>query len=216
MIVDMRTYTLVPGSLGAFLKLYSSEGMAVQTGHLGHPLGYYFTEVGVQNRVVHFWGYADIAERERKRAAMLADPAWNAYRAKSAAFFQHQENRILKPAPFWPIKGEGLAHPAWVDLRIYTLHSGKIPQLFNLYVGEGMATQMKHLGNCMGYYQVDIGGVNQIVHLWGYADLADRTRRRAGMQADPAWNSYLAKTAPLLTLMENSIVRPAPFWTPKT
>src|SRR5215469_764490 len=65
MIVDMRTYTLHPGNLGAYFKLYGTEGFPVQTGHLGAPLGYYWVEigVGVQNRIVHVWGYNDIKER---------------------------------------------------------------------------------------------------------------------------------------------------------
>jgi NIPSNAP len=212
MIVDLRTYTVQPGALGAYLKLYGSEGWPVQTKHLPDCVGYYVVEIGVQNRVVHLWRYPDIADRAKKRAGMESDPEWNAYRAKSAAFMSTQENKILRPVPYFPMKNEGGGPFGAIDYRTYTLHPGKLSTFFKLYETEGMTTQLKHLGNCLGFYQADIGPQNQIVHLWGYTDLADRTRRRNAMMADPHWNTYLSKASPLFSHMENVILRPAPFW----
>ncbi len=105
MIVDLRTYTMVPGRLGAYLKLYEAEGLPIQMKHLGRLIGYFVTEIGTQNQVVHLWGYDSLADRERRRAAMEADPAWTAYRKKSAeqGNVQHQENKILKSVPFSPL-----------------------------------------------------------------------------------------------------------------
>jgi hypothetical protein len=212
MIVDLRIYTVIPGSLGAYLKLYGGEGWPLQLKYLQDCVGYYVVEIGVQNRIVHLWRYPDIGERAKRRAAMESDPAWSVYRAKTAAFIQVQENRILKPAPFWPMKGEGGPFHA-IDFRVYSLLPGRQGAFFRLYEAEGMATQIKHLGTCLGFYQTDIGPQHQIVHLWGYADVADRARRRAAMQSDPTWNAYFAKAAPLFTHMENMVLRPAPFWT---
>jgi hypothetical protein len=81
---------------------------------------------------------------------------------------------------------------------------------------EGYPVQTQHLGEPIGWYvSMDIGQLNQIVHMWAYEDLADRARRRAAMQADPAWNAYLEKAAPLIMHMENKILHPAPFFRPK-
>ena len=102
MIVDLRTYTIRIGALREFLALYAAEGLAVQTQHLGAPLGYYTTEVGELGQVIHLWGYADMADRERRRAALEADPRWLAYRSKAAALGQvvSQANSILKAVEF--------------------------------------------------------------------------------------------------------------------
>ncbi len=102
MIVDQRTYTIQIGLLRDFLALYAAEGLAVQTEHLGAPLGYYTTEVGDVNQVVHLWGYADMADRERRRAALEADPRWLAYRRKAGAagHVLRQRNAILKTVDF--------------------------------------------------------------------------------------------------------------------
>lgn len=105
MIVDLRTYTMVPGRLKAFLELYESKGLPVQRRHQGDPIGYFVTEIGQQNQVVHLWGYESLADREIKRAALESDPDWIAYRAQSAAAgnVQHQENKIVKSVSFSPM-----------------------------------------------------------------------------------------------------------------
>lgn len=102
MIVDLRTYTIRIGAVREFLALYAREGLAVQTQHLGAPMGYYTTEVGDLAQVVHIWRYTDMADRERRRAAMEADPRWIAYRTRAAAQGQvtQQVNTILKEVDF--------------------------------------------------------------------------------------------------------------------
>jgi hypothetical protein len=105
MIVDMRTYTMVPGRLKDFLALYEAEALPIQLRYLGKLVGYFTTEIGTQNQVVHLWGYQSMADREQRRNAMEADPAWAAYRQKSAASgnVQYQENKILKSVSFSPL-----------------------------------------------------------------------------------------------------------------
>ncbi|NYT69708.1 NIPSNAP family protein [Pusillimonas noertemannii] len=102
MIVDHRTYIIRTGLMRDFLALYAAEGLAVQTEHLGTPLGYYTTEVGELNQVVHLWAYTDMADRQRRRAALEADPRWLAYRRKAAAAGQvlRQSNAILQQVDF--------------------------------------------------------------------------------------------------------------------
>ena len=82
----------------------SSVSAAIQRleRHLGAPLGYYTTEVGDVNEVVHIWQYADAADRERRRAALESDPQWLAYR-RAAASQNHvikQTNALLKSVDF--------------------------------------------------------------------------------------------------------------------
>ncbi len=38
-----------------WLALYKSDAYAVQTEHLGKLIGFFFTEIGVVNQVVHIW-----------------------------------------------------------------------------------------------------------------------------------------------------------------
>ena len=212
MIVDLRTYTMRPGTLGAWLKLYEEQGWPLQQKNLPKCIGFYMTEVGVLNRVVHLWEYADIAERERTRGAMVKDAGWAPLVAQGTPYFAGQENVILKPAPHWPMKATTSGPIGIIDKRTYYAQPGKLGEFFQIYAEHGQNIQLGHLGRCLGFYQSDIGPQHRIVHLWAYADVADRQRRRDAMAADPAWQAYLGKSAHLFTHQENEILRPVPFW----
>ena len=97
---------MIPGRLNRFLELYEAEGFPVQKRHQGEPIGYFVTETGPNNQVVHIWRYDDMADREARRAALAQDPDWIAYRAKSAkeGNVQYQENKIAVPTKFSPLK----------------------------------------------------------------------------------------------------------------
>ncbi len=103
MIVEERIYTLEVGKVPEYLRLYETEGLAIQRPILGNLVGYYFVEIGPQNQIVHLWGYDDMAERTKRRAILMADEAWLAYVAKIRPLIVHQENKILIPAPFSPV-----------------------------------------------------------------------------------------------------------------
>lgn len=102
MIVDMRTYTVPVGLMREFLALYAAEGRATQVRHLGEPMGYFTTDVGELGQVVHLWRYEDSADRDRRRAALEADPDWHAYRAKAGArgLVTRQTNTLLREVDF--------------------------------------------------------------------------------------------------------------------
>jgi hypothetical protein len=212
MIVDLRTYTTRPGLLPGWIKFYEERGWAMQRKYLPRCIGFYTVETGIINRVVHLWEYADIAERERTRGAMTADPDWPSFVSESATYVVSQDNAILKPAPMWPMKPTASGPVGIVDKRTYYAHPGKLGEFFKVYAEHGQDVQLGHLGRCLGFYQSDIGPQHRIVHLWGYADPADRQRRRDAMNDDPAWQAYLGKTAHLFTHQENEILRPVSFW----
>jgi hypothetical protein len=99
-----------------------------------------------------------------------------------------------------------------VEERIYTLKVGKVPEQFKAYQELGLAAQKRILGGLIGYYQVEIGGLNTLVHMWAYEDLNDREKRRAQLMQDEDFKKYLAATAGILERQENRILKPAPFF----
>lgn len=103
MIVEKRTYTFHPGKVQEFLELYEREGLPIHTRYL--PLiGYFVSEIGTLNQVITLWGYADMAEREEKRARLYADPAWIAFGPRTTPFIRKMETMILRPTAFSPIR----------------------------------------------------------------------------------------------------------------
>ncbi|OGA14547.1 MAG: NIPSNAP domain containing protein [Betaproteobacteria bacterium RIFCSPLOWO2_02_FULL_63_19] len=101
MIVEERIYRMKPGKAPEYIKGYAQEGLAIQRPILGNLVGYYATEIGELNLVVHMWAYEDMADRAARRARLSADPRWQAYLPKVSSFVEHQQNRILNPAPFF-------------------------------------------------------------------------------------------------------------------
>jgi hypothetical protein len=105
MIFDLRIYTLHNSKLATWLKLYEEHGHPTQVKYCGEPVLYATTEVGPLNQVVHIWKYESQADRERKRDALMADPAFQAYlqMSRELGAHQHQESRILKSTSFSPL-----------------------------------------------------------------------------------------------------------------
>ena len=90
--------------MARWLNKYESEGLALQRKHLGHFLGLYTTEVGNLHQVVFMWGYDSMADREKRRETLAADPAWQQYLEGVWAMdaLLSQEIKILRPAAFSP------------------------------------------------------------------------------------------------------------------
>lgn len=105
MLLDVRTYTCRPGTIKKHLELYERLGKGPQTRHLGQPLAYLVTETGDPNQYVHIWVYENAGDREKRRAAMQADPDWVAYTQESAKLgaLEKQENKLMRPVDFFPI-----------------------------------------------------------------------------------------------------------------
>lgn len=103
MIVDERIYTLKIGKLNDYLALYESKGFSVQTRILGHLIGYFHTEIGPLNQIVHLWAYDSFEERTKRRAILGSDPEWMAYVKEMRPLLDKQENKILLPASFSPL-----------------------------------------------------------------------------------------------------------------
>jgi hypothetical protein len=98
-----------------------------------------------------------------------------------------------------------------VEQRTYTFHVGKLPEFYRIYLPEPLALQQRILGNLIGYFTVEAGTLNQVVHLWGYDSFEDRARRRALLMAEPIWQDYIARVSPLLQLQESKILLPTTF-----
>lgn len=109
MIVEERIYKLMPGKVPEYLKAYEAEGLAIQKGILGTMVGYFSTEFGPLNQIVHLWAYRDLADREARRRKLNADAGWQTYVAKVRPFVVNQENKLLLPASFSPNPFEGTA-----------------------------------------------------------------------------------------------------------
>jgi hypothetical protein len=104
MIIEHRTYTVAQGRMEEYLALYERAALPLQLKYLGHLVGFFTSEIGPLNQVVHLWRYDSLADREARRARMNADPEWRAYVKSIAGMFVSQESKILNPTRFSPLQ----------------------------------------------------------------------------------------------------------------
>lgn len=105
MFYEIRTYRLKNGSIPAYLQVVEDEGIAIQRKHLGELVAYFFSEIGPINEIIHIWAYPSLDERERRRAALMEDPAWRDFLPKIRDLIEVAENKIMKAARFSPTGG---------------------------------------------------------------------------------------------------------------
>ena len=102
MIFEIRTYQLKPGTVPNAVQAFADK---IQNRVKLSPLaGFWHTEVGELNKVVHLWAYESLDERARRRAELWADAEWLAYAAEVGPLVVDQANQILTPAPFFKLR----------------------------------------------------------------------------------------------------------------
>lgn len=119
-VVDLRTYTIKPRAMAEFLDVFDRLAMPIQLKHLGPPLGFYVSDVGVLNQVVHLWAYDSLADYDQRRTARDKDPEWPAYLSASGHLIVAQENRFVTRVAF-----KTLATAGSVDPRLSAALTGK-------------------------------------------------------------------------------------------
>ena len=104
MIVEQRDYHVFTGKLNELVRLYEEEGIAIQQEILGCLIGVFTTDVGALSTFTSMWGYDSFAEREQRRARLQADDRWREFLARIQPLIHTQQNRILLPTAFSPIR----------------------------------------------------------------------------------------------------------------
>lgn len=96
-----------------------------------------------------------------------------------------------------------------VEERNYRLVPGGVPRYLETWHQLGRAPQVRHLGEPLGLYTVEIGQLNTLVYLWQYTDLADRTTRRAALATDTEFARFRGQVRALLVGQDNRILTSA-------
>jgi hypothetical protein len=94
----------------------------------------------------------------------------------------------------------------FVEQRIYSLVPGGTTEYIRIYEESGRAVQERILGRMLGYYTRDVGELNQLIYLWPFDSLDERTRRRAELMADHEFSTFRGKIRHLVVKQENSLL----------
>jgi hypothetical protein len=103
-ILEVRDYHVFTGKLPELLRLYEEEGIPIQEEVLGGFVGAFTADIGALSTYTHLWRYDSYEERERRRAALQARDDWKAFLAKIQPLIHTQQNRVLVPTSFSPLR----------------------------------------------------------------------------------------------------------------
>lgn len=205
MIHELRTYTLKPGSAPEVAKNAGEVGRAIRGDNFGKLEGYWITEIGALNQVMHLWSYKDLNERARLRAALGKNDRWvNEYIPLIRPHLVRQDIRLLNPV--LGINNPGPGHSVY-ELRYYRTKPGAAKAWCD-HIVAAMPVREKY-SKCVALWQTEASQPNEVCHLWGYADLNARMAARGGAVKDPGWQEFLKKSGPLLEEMNNIVMIPA-------
>jgi hypothetical protein len=103
-ILEQRDYHVTTGKLPELVRLYETEGIAIQESYLGGFVGAFTTDIGALSMYTSLWRYDSYAEREQRRARLQADASWQEFLGKIQPLIHTQVNRILVPTQFSPMQ----------------------------------------------------------------------------------------------------------------
>jgi hypothetical protein len=96
-----------------------------------------------------------------------------------------------------------------VEMRTYTLKPRSLPEVEKRF-GEALPPRAE-LSPLAAFWHTEVGPLNQIIHVWPYADLNERARVRADAIARGIWPPNIAE---FILDMQSEIFLPAPFSPP--
>lgn len=102
MIYDMRTYDLQPGAVQQYMDAVREVALPIREDHGVKLAGWYSTDIGRLNRVVHIWAYRDYAHFAEARQAVRRDPRWaNDYLPRTKGLIVRQQDMMMNGSDFW-------------------------------------------------------------------------------------------------------------------
>lgn len=92
------------------------------------------------------------------------------------------------------------------EIRTYGLKVGSLAEVEKRY-GEAYEHRKKY-SELTAFFHTEIGPLNEIIHIWGYENLEERTRIRGAASKDPNWPPKIQE---FITRMSSEIVVPFTF-----
>ena len=202
MIYEIRTYQIEPGSLAEVEKRFG-EAYDYRKKY-SELTGFFHTEVGPLNEIIHIWHYKDLADRARVRADASKDANWP---PKIGEFIRTQDAEIVNGFPFIPHPQPGKLGPVY-EFRYYELKPGKLPETAKGWESKiGERSKMSPIVFAGG---VELGTANGFVHVWAYPGMDARMKIREEARQKGVWPPP-SGGGPRLNTQKNKIMLPSSF-----
>tara|TARA_B100002052_G_scaffold158048_1_gene144028 strand:+ start:501 stop:1115 length:615 start_codon:yes stop_codon:yes gene_type:complete len=179
MIYEFRTYDLKPGSVPVFGERVKEKlDKRLEYSQLG---GYFYTEIGLLNQVIHIWPYKDLQERTQIRAQTVEDGIWP---PDGTGIVERLNSEIMIPAKFMDDLTPQKIGPIF-EMRTYMFAQGDLPKA--LIAWEKSIEERKKYSPFVGCWYSEIGQLNKMIHIWAYSSLDHRSETRRTVVEKGVW-----------------------------
>jgi hypothetical protein len=104
MVYELRTYQLKVGALPKYLEIAKTRLLPILAEYGLKPVGFWYTEIGTLNELVHLWAYTDLNDRGQRWAQWVKDPRRAEILGELSQLILTQSNKILTPTEFSGLK----------------------------------------------------------------------------------------------------------------
>ncbi len=200
MLYELRTYNLTANSAPEVECRFAEK--IDERAKLSPLVGFWRTDIGPLNQVVHLWAYESLQQRADVRAQAIASRAWP---PDLTEFIVSMESDILAPSPIndpldGPREWGGL-----YELRMYTYPSGSLRSVMEEFTAQA-PKRLELSPGC--FFASELGQLNRWYQLWPYRDWAHRDELRSIYVSQGVWPPHTEARA-VHQLVRHMI--PAPF-----
>ena len=104
MIYDFRVYTFKPGTTPEYMAAVEELSLPIRKKYGIKLAGWYYSDIGKLNQVVHIWAYRDHAHMAEAQAQVYSDPDWiEKYIPRVHPLLVKQEAYVMLAADFSPV-----------------------------------------------------------------------------------------------------------------
>ncbi len=187
MLYELRTYNLTPNSVPEVERRFAEKIEARM--RLSPMVGFWHTDIGPLNQIVHLWAYESLQQRADVRAQAIADRIWP---PDITEFAVSMESDILAPSPVNdPLDGPR----SWgnlYELRMYTYPAGAVRSVMRQFSEQAPKRLELHPG-C--FFASELGQLNRFYQLWPYRDWAHRDELRSVYLSQGIWPPHTEEQA---------------------
>jgi NIPSNAP len=181
-IYEIRTYTTRTGKVGEYEALFA--GCYPTREKYSKLFGYWHTEIGPLNQLIHIWPYDNLQQRADIRAQSAKDPSGK-WPPPPNDLLLMQENDILVPIKNMPERSGPQQWGNLYELRMYTYPAGSLPKVAEKF--SEMVEARNKVYPVAGIWTSDLGNLNRLYQLFPYKDWAHRDQVRAELREKHLW-----------------------------
>lgn len=207
MLHELRTYTALPGAIPEVLAANEEVGRKVRGDDYGVLEGYWYTEMGPLNQVMHLWRFDSFEERARLRGELGKLEGWTKeYTPRLRPLLTQQSTRFLtNTKPITKPEKDG----NFYEFRNYRVRPGTGKAWMDAFLAV-MPTREKYSKNVAAWI-TEGPNPNEVCHLWAYQSLEERAAARAGIAQEPAWQEFTKTGRGYLEEMTSTMIMPSSF-----